>query len=68
MATQPDPGNNPDAVPAPDTIEPQSPTELPVPSTPDETPAGRPDEIVPETPDFDQPDSAPPEITPDVIG
>lgn len=54
MATRPDP--SPDAVPAPDIIEPQSPDELPV---------TEPDEIVPVGPDYDQPDSAPMEVPPD---
>ncbi|KXU30770.1 hypothetical protein A0J57_02865 [Sphingobium sp. 22B] len=62
MATHPDPA--PDGVPSPDRIDPQSPPETPAPLTPDETPAGEPPEIVPNGPDFDQPDSAPPELPP----
>ncbi|WP_176590953.1 hypothetical protein [Sphingobium sp. EM0848] len=62
MATQPDPA--PDGVPQPDKIEPQSPPETPAPATPAETPAGEPPEIVPQNPDFDQPDSAPSELPP----
>ncbi len=60
MATHPDPA--PDGVPPPDRIDPQSPPETPAPLTPHETPAGEPPEIVPNGPDFDQPDSAPPEL------
>ncbi|EQB31526.1 hypothetical protein [Sphingobium ummariense] len=63
MATRPDTG--PDSIPAPDTIEPQSPPETPVPATPEESPAGEPPEIAPVGPDFDQPDSAPVELPPD---
>lgn len=63
MATQPDPA--PIGVPQPDTIEPQSPPETPPPSTPDETPGREPPEIVPNRPDFDQPDRGVPELPPD---
>ncbi|MEO6093316.1 MAG: hypothetical protein ABIT04_01745 [Novosphingobium sp.] len=52
MATQPD-------VP-PDTIEPQSPPELP-PSQPDEQQSPTPDEVPTIAPDFDQPGHGPDE-------
>ncbi len=63
MATQPNIA--PDGVPPPDRIDPQSPPEAPTPSTPDETPAGEPPEIVPNNPDYDQPDRSVPELPPE---
>ncbi|WP_311269649.1 hypothetical protein [Sphingobium sp. WCS2017Hpa-17] len=62
MATRPD--HDPDGIPAPDRIEPQSPDEMPPPTTPAETPMTQPDEISPVGPDYDQPDSAPTELPP----
>lgn len=41
MATQPDPTPNPDGVPPPDIIDPQSPPETPAPATPQELQIGR---------------------------
>lgn len=63
MATQPDP--NPDGLPPPDIIEPQSPDEMPAPATPVELPITEPNEIVPVGPDYDQPSRAPAEFPPD---
>ena len=57
MATRPDP-----AVPGPDTIDPQSPAEVPVDPTPAETPMTEPDEVAPVGPDYDQPDRSPDEL------
>jgi len=56
MATQPE-------IPQPDTIEPQSPAEVPATPTPDEHPAGEPPEITPTGPDIIEPGS-PPETPP----
>lgn len=55
MATQP-------GAPEPDIIRPQSPPESPFPGTPGETPLPTGPEIVPDQPDFDQPDVSPPEF------
>lgn len=48
MASQPD-------APKPDRIEPQSPPETPATPTPQEDPAGQPDEISPPQPDIIEP-------------
>lgn len=57
MATQPE-------IPAPDTIQPQSPPEAPPFSPPLERPVPDAPEIVPDRPDFDRPDVSPPETPP----
>jgi len=62
MATRPD--TAPDILPPPDRINPQSPPEAPAPDAPQETPAGQPPEILPDSPDFDQPDRTLPELPP----
>ncbi len=55
MATQP-------GAPEPDIIRPQSPPERPVSPTPGESPTPSIPEIAPDQPDFDQPDTSPPEF------
>lgn len=55
MATQPQ-------IPLPDTIEPQSPPEMPPSELPAEEPVPNFPEIVPENPDQDRPDRALPEV------
>jgi hypothetical protein len=55
--------SNPE-IPTPDTVNPQSPAEIPVSPPPEETPFSEPPEIVPETPNIDEPDRAPSELPP----
>jgi hypothetical protein len=55
--------SNPE-IPPPDTIDPQSPSEVPVESPPSETPFVEPPEIEPATPDIDEPDRGPDELPP----
>lgn len=55
--------SNPE-IPPPDTINPQSPAEIPGETAPAETPFGQPAEIVPDTPNVDEPDRAPSELPP----
>ncbi len=55
--------SNPD--PAPDRIDPQSPSEVPVAPEPVEAPGTDLPGVEPVPPDVDIPDTAPPEITPD---
>lgn len=55
MATQP-------GAPEPDIVRPQSPPERPAPADPGERPQPGGPEILPDQPDFDRPDSYPPEI------
>lgn len=55
MATQPD-------IPPPDTINPQSPPELPVDDPGPETPFREPPEIAPDTPNVDEPGQGPDEL------
>ena len=50
---------NPDQVPRPDTIEPQSPQESPEHQTPTEQPMQQPDEVNPTQPDQIQPGVGP---------
>tara|TARA_R110002072_G_scaffold162846_1_gene315092 strand:- start:5331 stop:5495 length:165 start_codon:yes stop_codon:yes gene_type:complete len=54
MATQPDP--------APDTIDPGAPNEMPPSSPPNEAPMREPPEIEPPRPDIDNPGTNPDEI------
>jgi hypothetical protein len=54
MATQPE-------IAPPDTIQPQSTSEVPAPNFPSEAPDTNPPEIIPQQPDFDQPDISPAE-------
>jgi hypothetical protein len=58
MATRPD---DP-AIPAPDRIEPQSPTELPVNDPPMEDPVREPPEMDPVQPDIIEPSRGPDEL------
>jgi hypothetical protein len=53
--------SNPE-IPPPDTIDPQSPAEIPGEAPPAETPFEQPAEIVPDTPNVDEPDRAPSEL------
>lgn len=55
--------SNPE-MPPPDTIDPQSPAEVPVESPPSEAPFAEPPEIEPDTPNVDQPNRAPDELPP----
>jgi len=55
MATQP-------GAPEPDIVRPQSQPERPAPAEPAEPPSPGGPEILPDHPDFDQPDTSPPEI------
>ncbi len=55
--------SNPE-IPSPDTIDPQSPPEIPGGMPPEETPFLEPPEIVPEIPNVDEPDLAPSELPP----
>lgn len=58
---------NPDQVPRPDTIEPQSPQESPTHQTPTEQPLQQPDEVQPTQPDQIQPEPSPNEV-PEIPG
>ncbi|ATI80624.1 hypothetical protein A6768_11890 [Sphingobium yanoikuyae] len=53
--------SNPE-IPPPDTINPQSPAEIPGETAPAETPFEQPAEIVPDTPNVDEPHRAPSEL------
>ncbi len=55
MASQPE-------IPPPDVIEPQSPPETPSPDPLPEQPYREPPEIVPDTPDIDEPGQGPDEV------
>ncbi|WP_408641261.1 hypothetical protein [Sphingobium amiense] len=62
MATRP--ALDPDGVPAPDIIRPQSPDETPPLDVPEEAPMREPDEVGPVDPDYDQPARGPDELPP----
>jgi len=55
------------STPLPDTIDPQSPSEMPPIAPPLEEPSDQPDEIAPVEPDQSQPDSSPDEV-PEIPG
>ena len=57
MATNPE-------IPSPDTINPQSPQEMPAETPSREEPMRQPDEVDPVKPDYDQPDTGPVETPP----
>lgn len=49
-------------IPPPDTINPHSPPEIPPLSSPNETPHRESPEVIPETPDVDEPGKRPSEL------